>query len=1219
MRSSRRRWRQLPLAGGLALAVCVIGLVRGGPASGQTAVGVGRNTYCQARPDDWTGVIAVAAGKEHTVGLRGDGTVVAVGNNDNNDSYWAVVGQCEVSYWWGITAIAAGDYHTVALKGDGTVVAVGDNSSGQTNVDEWRGIRAITAGGEHTVGLRSDGTVVAAGENAAGQCNVTAWGGITAIAAGDGQSAALKGDGTVVAVGDNTAGQCSVTGWTSIIAVAAGRHHTVGLRSDGTVVAVGSNVDADGGYSGQRDVSGWRAIVAIAAGGDETLGLRGDGTVVAVGYNGYLQNLVSAWRDICAIAAGSWHVVGSRSDGSAIAAGYNGSSQCNVFTWRGITAVATGGGHTVGLKADGTAVAVGDNSLGKCNVSEWQGITAIAVGSWHTVGLRADGTVVALGDNGYGQCNVDSWRGIIAIAAYYNHTLGLKSDGTVVATGGNSYGQCNVSDWRNIMAIATGYGHSVGVKRDGTCVAVGDNHSNQSNVSAWTGIRVVACGHAHTIGLKSDGTCVAVGSNFDDDWNYTGQCGVGGWSGITAIAGGDAHSVGLKSDGTVVAAGWYAASVSGWHGITAIAAAYRCTVAVKAPPGPPATLGYWVAPGGGVAGQTLVPPVRVALIDAQGDVCYSATDAVTLSLGTNPSGGKLSGALTVHAVNGTATFPDLKIDRPGAGYTVVATAAGLPGATSRAFSISGPPAKLVFTTPPANASAGAVLPVAVSVEDASGMVVPNAYHSVSLTIASGPAGATLSGSTTVMAVAGVATFADLSIIKPGTYYLRASAAGLAGATSKAFTITTGPPARLAFTVPPANTVAGAGINPAVKVTILDSQGNVCTTSTSAVTISMSQAWGVSLGGTRTVNAARGVATFTGLSITKAGTGYTLYAWTGNLPWAYSKTFNITAAAPAKLAFTVQPTAVAVGTGIRPAVQVAVQDRYGNMATTATNRVTMTVAVGPAGATLSGTTSAGAVAGAATFTSLKLGKIGTYYLRAASTGLAGATSTPFATTAGPARKLIFTVQPASTTAGATLPLVRVTVQDALGNPCFTATNTVTMALGTNPTATVLDGVKTATAVRGVATFGGLRLRKAGTGYALRATATGLTTAYSTGFDIAPAAAAKLVFAVQPASAAAGAVIAPAVKVAVQDRFGNACTRAANAVSIALPTAYAGTLAGTTTRSSAAGVATFDDLVVHRSGSASGTYRLSATAAGLTAATSSAFSVRGSAAPPVDAAP
>ena len=70
----------------------------------------------------------MTAGYDHTVGLKADGTVVAVGNNDD--------GQCDVDSWTGIQQVAAGAYHTVGLKADGTVLAVGANSFGQCDVDD---------------------------------------------------------------------------------------------------------------------------------------------------------------------------------------------------------------------------------------------------------------------------------------------------------------------------------------------------------------------------------------------------------------------------------------------------------------------------------------------------------------------------------------------------------------------------------------------------------------------------------------------------------------------------------------------------------------------------------------------------------------------------------------------------------------------------------------------------------------------------------------------------------------------------------------------------------------------------------------------------------------------------------------------------------------------------------------------------------------------------
>ena len=267
-----------------------------------------------------------------------------------------------------IVAIAAGDSHTVGLRRDGTVAAVEDNEYGQCDVSDWRDIVAVAAGEKYTVGLRRDGTVAAVGRNKYGQCDVSGWTDIVAVAAGGAHTVGLRRDGTVVAVENNEYGQCDVSGWSDIVAVAAGGAHTVGLRRDGTVAAVGSD------FYGQCDVSGWSDIVAVSAGDWHTVGLRRDGTVAAVGYNEYGQCDVSGWTDIVAVAAGFRHTVGLRRDGTVVAVGYNGYGRCDVSDWSNIVSVSAGGWHTVGLRSDGTVAAVGRNDSGQCNVDNWKDI-----------------------------------------------------------------------------------------------------------------------------------------------------------------------------------------------------------------------------------------------------------------------------------------------------------------------------------------------------------------------------------------------------------------------------------------------------------------------------------------------------------------------------------------------------------------------------------------------------------------------------------------------------------------------------------------------------------------------------------------------------------------------------------------------------------------------------------------------------------------------------
>src|SRR5205823_4319489 len=154
--------------------------------------------------------------------------------------------------------------------------------------------------------------------------------------------------------------------------------------------------------------------------------------------------------------------------------------------------------------------------------------------------------------------------------------------------------------------------------------------------------------------------------------------------------------------------------------------------------------------------------------------------------------------------------------------------------------------------------------------------------------------------TNVAAAGGIATFSGLSINKTGTgYTLTAGASGVGGgATSAAFSVTAGAPSVLAFSVQPTSATAGAAITPAVQVTAQDAQGNVATAFSGSVTVALgANPGGGTLAGTATVTAMNGVASFSGLSVNKAGSGYTLTAAATGLRTSTSALFSTTVAAP----------------------------------------------------------------------------------------------------------------------------------------------------------------------------------------------------------------------------------------------------------------------------------------------------------------------------------
>jgi hypothetical protein len=301
------------------------------------------------------------------------------------------------------------------------------------------------------------------------------------------------------------------------------------------------------------------------------------------------------------------------------------------------------------------------------------------------------------------------------------------------------------------------------------------------------------------------------------------------------------------------------------------------------PAHPPAQLAFVQQPSNVLTGIAIAPAVQVAIQDADGNVLTTATNPVTLAL---TAGTGLGGTLTVTPQNGIASFSNLTLSTVGS-YTLLATSSGLTSATSSSFSVD-IPVKLAFMVQPANVVTGAAISpaVQVAVQDSTGNTVTAATNPVTLGLT---AGTGLGGTLTVTPQNGVATFSNLTLSTAGSYTLVASSPGLTSSTSASFTVTT--PVKLAFLVQPSNAVTGAAISPAVQVAVQDANGNTVTADSGPVTLALPGS--TALGGTPTVNAQNGVATFSNLTVESAGI-YKLSATSPSLTSATSTTFTVTA-------------------------------------------------------------------------------------------------------------------------------------------------------------------------------------------------------------------------------------------------------------------------------------------------------------------------------------
>ena len=681
-------------------------------------------------------------------------------------------------------------------------------------------------------------------------------------------------------------------------------------------------------------------------------------------------------------------------------------------------------------------------------------------------------------------------------------------------------------------------------------------------------------------------TKIAVGLGADP---AGGTLSGGGVPGIATVTNGVATFSGLSID--KAGAGYTLAAVSSPTDVPATSAPFAVT------PGTPTQLVFMQQPTTTAAGSAISPAVTVAVEDAFGNIeAGDNATVVSIASGTNPANGTLTGGASVPVTNGVATFAGLSVDKVALGDTLSATSAPSNlSMTSGAFDVEvGAPAKLAFVQQPASSVAGSTLNPAVSValEDAQGNVETGDNSTVvTLALGTSAGNGSLAGGTAVAVSHGVATFGGLSIdrVGVGDTLSATSAPAVTPATSTTFDVSPGPAAELAFVQQPAATPAGSVVNPTVTVALEDALGNVETgDSTSTVILGPgANPPGGTLNGGGAVTVSHGVATYPALSISTAGTGYTLTASSPPYTVATSATFDV-GAPISHLVFVQDPTAVSAGASLAPAVMVAVEDASGNVETT-DNSTSVSLALTTGPGTLSGGAPVTVSGGIATFSGLSIDKAGSGDTLAAASSPAAiqAASAPFDVTPGPATQLAFAQQPTSTTAGATIdPAVTVDVEDADGNvETGDSSTTVTLALAAISGHPTLSGGGAVTVSHGVATFAALSVDKTGDGDALTASSgPSYTGATSTVFSVAVGAPALLAFVRQPSALTAGSVMAPSVAVAVEDAFGNVETGDdSSTVSLALDTTSGtGALAGGGPVTTQGGIATFDGLSVDRAG-------------------------------------
>jgi hypothetical protein len=416
----------------------------------------------------------------------------------------------------------------------------------------------------------------------------------------------------------------------------------------------------------------------------------------------------------------------------------------------------------------------------------------------------------------------------------------------------------------------------------------------------------------------------------------------------------------------------------------------------------------------------------------------------------------------MNAVNGVANFDGNGVKLTGLVGAKTITATSTPGGFTANLSVTltyGTATKLgvsASTVSATNRVNFAAQPT-VTVQDASGNTVENATNTIAVSVTSAnSADVALDGTLSASSVVGSRSFADLKLTgKAATYTITYSATGLTSTTQTA-TLVAGSATRMVLDRAAAAAVNGNNFTTQPVVKLLDADDNL-TTSTATVSISVST--GVAsgnavLGGTFSLAASAGTASFSTVKLTGTVDTYVLtYSSTGlsNI----TQSLAVTIGAPTQLILTTQAAGFANRTNFTTQPVVSVADIGGNVVTASS----AAIAVAISSANLTGTTTVNAVNGVADWATAatalgKSGTIGSKTLTFSSSGLTDATQT-FTLTLGVASQLAMT-SPATLVndtvkfnssiikvAGKSPSIVRVSSGDVIG------TKTCTFARGKCP--------------------------------------------------------------------------------------------------------------------------------------------------------------------------
>lgn len=321
--------------------------------AGQTGLGSATDIAAFAKPAGAEQVVAVAAGPAHTLFVKADGTVYAMGlqlNGRLGDGIDLTTGEVHtpkpVTSISNVVSVAAGTGHSLFLKADGTVWGVGANNNGELaqgfidNNPNRPDYRSPILAPVQIPGVANAVAVFAAADRS------------YILLGDDGDDDHNDGDFTLLAMGkgpglgiDVTTGVTVPTPIaTNVLTVAPGLEHTLFIKKDNTLWGMGTSADWRLGVVPQGNIkvpmkitlSDNAAVVAIACGLKHSAIVKADGTLWTAGVNfrgalgrGFTANegfslgqaLMPAGSVVASVAAGHSYTLALTHDGSLYAMG----------------------------------------------------------------------------------------------------------------------------------------------------------------------------------------------------------------------------------------------------------------------------------------------------------------------------------------------------------------------------------------------------------------------------------------------------------------------------------------------------------------------------------------------------------------------------------------------------------------------------------------------------------------------------------------------------------------------------------------------------------------------------------------------------------------------------------------------------------------------------------------------------------------------------------